>query len=95
MAKNGHECLTFSRYAEVPSDNSAGERVIRPAVMICEYSYYNQSEQGALTQSVLMTVLRTIRVRGYQPPDGILDGLPIHAVTSDLANQPPANQAAE
>jgi transposase len=81
MAKYGDELLTFLGYEDVPSDNNAGERAIRPAVMIRKNSYGNQSDRGALTQSVLMTVLRTLRVRGHQPLDTILNALAQYAET--------------
>jgi hypothetical protein len=49
MAKYGSELLTFLWYDDVPSDNNAGERAIRPAVMIRKNSYCNHSDRGALT----------------------------------------------
>lgn len=95
MAKYGNELLTFLWYDEVPSDNNAGERAIRPAVMIRKNSYCNHSDRGALTQSVLMTVLRTLRVRGHQPLDCILTSLATYAATGELPSLPPKNHAAE
>ncbi len=92
MAKYGPEMLTFLWYDEVPSDNNAGERAIRPAVMIRKNSYCNHSDRGALTQSVLMSVLRTLRLRGHQPLDTILAALAKHA---DTGITPPMPQAAE
>lgn len=75
LAKYGDQLLTFLWYDEIPSDNNAGERAIRPAVMIRKNSYANQSERGALTQSVLMSVFRTLRLRQQQPITAILDAL--------------------
>jgi hypothetical protein len=49
--------------------------------MIRKNSYGNQSDRGALTQSVLMTVLRTLRVRGHHPLDTILNALAQYAET--------------
>ena len=92
MAKYGNELLTFLWYDDVPSDNNAGERAIRPAVMIRKNSYCNHSDQGALTQSILMSVLRTLRVRGHQPLDTILNALESYATTGIM---PPMPQAAE
>ncbi|MFV0443662.1 MAG: hypothetical protein ACK5Q5_08825, partial [Planctomycetaceae bacterium] len=42
--------------------------------MIRKTSYANQSEQGATTQSMLMTIFRTLRLRNQQPIDTILRG---------------------
>jgi transposase len=92
MAKYGSELLTFLWYDDVPSDNNAGERAIRPAVMIRKNSYCNHSDRGALTQSVLMSVLRTLRVRGHQPLDTILQALASYAKTGVM---PPLPQKAE
>ncbi|MEM9365675.1 MAG: IS66 family transposase, partial [Planctomycetota bacterium] len=39
LAKYGNELLTFLWYDDVPSSNNAGERAIRPAVMIRKNSY--------------------------------------------------------
>ncbi|WP_246114300.1 IS66 family transposase [Rubripirellula tenax] len=90
--KYGNELLTFLWHDDVPSDNNAGERAIRPAVMIRKNSYCNHSERGALTQSVLMTVFRTLRLRGREPLATILDALAIDAATG---NMPPMPQKAE
>lgn len=92
MAKYGSELLTFLWYEGVPSDNNAGERAIRPAVMIRKNSYCNQSDRGALSQSVMMSVLRTLRLRGHQPLDTILNALANYANTGIM---PPLPQKAE
>ena len=52
FAKHGNELLTFLWHADVPSDNTSGEPVIRPAVMIRKNSHCNHSDRGALAQSV-------------------------------------------
>jgi hypothetical protein len=88
MAKYGSELLTFLWYDDVPSDNNAGERAIRPAVMIRKNSYCNHSDRGALTQSVLMSVLRTLLVRGHQPLDTILQALASYAKTGVMLPLP-------
>ena len=59
-----------------------------PAVMIRKNSYANQSDRGALTQSVLMTVLRTLRLRGLQPIDTILAALVDYSRTGKLPSMP-------
>jgi hypothetical protein len=60
--------------------------------MIRKNSYCNHSDRGALTQSVLMSVLRTLRLRGHQPLDTILAAMAKHAETGIM---PPMPQAAE
>lgn len=88
LAKYGDQLLTFLWYDEVPSDNNAGERAIRPAVMIRKNSYANQSERGALTQSVLMSVFRTLKLRRQQPLDAILAALGEYNRTGKLPPLP-------
>ena len=88
--KYSSELLTFLWYEDVPSDNNAGERAIRPAVMIRKNSYQSGSDRGALTSSVLMSVLRTLRVRGHQPIDAILAALADYNRTGTLPKMPPS-----
>lgn len=95
LAKYGDQLLTFLWYEGMPSDNNAGERAIRPAVMIRKNSYCNQSEKGALTQSVLMTIFRTLRLRNHQPLDTILNALADYAQTGKLPPLPSAVEEAE
>lgn len=88
LRKYSSQLLTFLRYDDVPSDNNGGERAIRPAVMIRKNSYANQSDRGALTQSVLMTIFRTLRLRNLQPIDTILDALATYNETGTLPSLP-------
>ncbi len=92
LAKYGDELLTFLWYDDVPSDNNAGERAIRPAVMIRKNSYCNHSDRGALTQSVLMSVFRTLRLRNHQPLDTLLAALSEYSKTGNIPPLPPKNQ---
>ena len=88
LKKYHSELLTFLHRDQVPMDNNAGERAIRPAVLIRKTSYANQSDRGALTQSVLMTVFRTLRLRGLQPIDTILEALATWSQTGTLPPLP-------
>ncbi len=88
MAKYGNEMLTFLWYDDVASDNNAAERAIRPAVVIRKNSYANQSEQGATTMAVLMTVFRTLRLRKLQPIETVLNALQEYNQTGKLPNLP-------
>lgn len=88
LEKYGNNLLTFLWYDDVPMDNNTAERAIRPAVMIRKNSYCNQSERGALTQSVLMTVFRTLKLRGHQPLDTILQALAEYSQSGVLPPMP-------
>ncbi|WP_461507597.1 hypothetical protein [Rhodopirellula baltica] len=65
---------------------------MRPAVMIRKSSYCNHSDRGALSQSALTSVLRTLRLRGHQPIDTILSVLAEYANTGIM---PPFPQKTE
>lgn len=91
MAKYGNEMLTFLWYDDVASDNNAAERAIRPAVMIRKNSYANQSEQGATTMAVMMSVFRTLKLRKIQPIEAILNALTQYNHSGNLPKLPEVN----
>jgi len=51
----------------VPADNNLAERALRPTVIARKVSFGSQSDAGAKTRSVLMTVLHTLSNRGLDP----------------------------
>jgi len=67
LKRHQHELFTFLDQLDVPYDNNHAEREIRPAVIMRKNSYGNRSERGAETQEILMSVLRTLKQRGYEP----------------------------
>jgi len=67
ISKYRDQLFTFLDTAGVPPDNNHGERQIRPAVIIRKNSLCNRSEQGAATQGVLMSIYRTLKLRGQDP----------------------------
>jgi len=75
-------------------DNDTAERAIRPAVNIRKNSYCNHSDRGALTQSVLMTVFRTLKLRGYQPLGAILNALAEYSRNGSIPPIPAKNASA-
>ena len=48
----------------VPADNNFAERELRPLVIARKISFGSQSEKGARTREVLMSMLHTLRKRG-------------------------------
>ena len=70
LKKHRDGILTFLRN-DIPADNNHGEREIRPAVIMRKNSYGNKSLQGAEVQSVLMSVYRTLKLRGHDPIESI------------------------
>ena len=47
----------------VPADNNRAERDLRPTVIARKVSFGSQSEAGAKTRSILMTILQTAQKR--------------------------------
>ena len=73
----------------MPFDNNAGERAIRPAVVIRKNSYCNRSQRGADTQAVLMSIYRTLKQRGHDPLATITQALTDYLRTGTLPPLPP------
>lgn len=57
------ELYTFIKTGTDPTNNRA-EREIRPAVLMRKTSYGNRSDEGAKTQAILMSVIRTCAKQG-------------------------------
>ena len=67
LAKYIDALFTFLEYPAVPYDNNLAERMIRPAVILRKNCQSNRSEKGAAVQTVLMSVYRTLKLRGHDP----------------------------
>ncbi len=88
LCRYGEYLFTFLDYPYVPVDNNFGERQIRPAVILRKNSQSNRSDRGAATQSVLMSVYRTLRLRGLTPTKTIADALKTYLTTGKLPPLP-------
>jgi transposase len=75
LSRHRDHLFTFLDKVEVPFDNNHAERQIRPAVIIRKNSLCNRSDNGAHTQAVLMSVYRTLRLRGHDPTQTMADAL--------------------
>jgi transposase len=51
----------WAKNAAIPADNNRAERELRPLVIARKISFGSQSEQGAQTREILMSVLHTLR----------------------------------
>ena len=67
--------FTFLDKPEVPADNNHAERQIRPAVIMRKNILCNRSVGGAQTQAILMSVYRTLKLRGHDPTKTIAAAL--------------------
>ena len=89
LLKYCDQLFTFLDYPAVPFDNNLAERMIRPAVILRKASQSNRSEKGAATQAVLMTIFRTLKLRGHHPIDTLVDALRTYVTTGQLPPLPP------
>ena len=88
LRRHREHIFTFLDYPEVDYDNNFGERQIRPAVILRKNSQSNRSDRGAGTQAVLMSVYRTLRLRGLNPTQTIADALKTYLTTGQLPPLP-------
>ena len=88
LRRHQNDLFTFLHQANVPFDNNAAERAIRPAVIIRKNSYGNRSDQGADCQAVLMSVFRTLKQRGHDPIKTIVNALENYLTTGLLPPLP-------
>lgn len=88
LRRYGEYIFTFLDYTYIPHDNNFGERQIRPAVILRKNSQSNRSDRGAANQAVLMSVYRTLRLRGLNPTKTIADVLRTYLTTGQLPPLP-------
>ena len=61
--ENKHRLYHWVSDRAVPADNNRAERELRPTVIARKVSFGSQSKQGALSRSVLMTIIHTAKKR--------------------------------
>jgi len=88
LSKYRDSLFTFLDRPEVPFEDNFAERQIRPAVILRKNSQSNRSEKGAATQAVLMSVYRTLKLRGHNPMDTIATALRTYLTTGELPPLP-------
>ena len=69
-------------------DNNLAERMVRPAVILRKNCQSNRSEKGAAVQAVLMSIYRTIKLRGHDPLQTIDNALRTRLSTGQLPPLP-------
>ena len=80
--------FTFLDRPDVPYDNNFAERMIRPAVILRKNSQSNRSAMGAAAQAILMSVHRTLKLRGHDPLKVIPEALRTYVATGKLPALP-------
>ena len=80
--------FTFLDKPQVPPDNNHAERQVRPAVFMRKNILCNRSVGGAQTQAILMSVYRTLKLRGHDPTKTIAAALRVMLQTGTLPPLP-------
>jgi len=88
LIKYRDQLFTFLDHEGVSADNNHGEREIRPAVIIRKNSLCNRSEKGANMQAVMMSIYRTLRLRGLDPIATVAQALRQYIETGKLPPLP-------
>jgi transposase len=88
LHRYGASLLTFAEFPEVPATNNRAEREIRPAVLMRKASYGSGSVRGADTRAILMSIYRTLKVRGLDPLAATRTALETLATTGSLPPLP-------
>lgn len=65
--QNAKRLYHWSNNPAVPADNNLAERELRPLVVARKISFGSQSQNGAHTREVMMTVLHTLRKHSNDP----------------------------
>jgi transposase len=66
---NAHRLYHWAEDRNVPADNNRSERELRPTVIARKVSFGSQSDAGAKTREILMTVLHTLRKKYPEPEE--------------------------
>ena len=88
LAKYRGDLFTFLDHEDVPSDNNTAEREVRPAVIIRKNSLCNRSQDGADMQAVMMSIYRSLKLRGLNPIRTIAAALREYLMTGKLPPLP-------
>jgi len=80
--------FTFLDHPDVPYENNHAERMIRPAVIIRKNSQSNRSDKGTSTQAILMSIFRTLKLRGHDPLETVVAALRTYTAAGHLPPLP-------
>lgn len=65
--ENARRLYHWARDRDIPADNNLAERELRPLVIARKLSFGSQSDAGAKTREILMTILQTLRKQSDDP----------------------------
>ena len=64
---NAHRLYHWVQQRKVPADNNRAERELRPTVIARKVSFGSQSDSGAKTREILMSLFQTLAKRVADP----------------------------
>ena len=88
LLRHSDQIFTFLDRPEADWNNNFAERQVRPAVILRKNSQCNRSDRGAATQAVLMSIYRTLKLRGHDPRAQIEKALRARSATGTLPPLP-------
>lgn len=81
--ENAHRLYHWVASRAVPAENNLAERELRPTVIARKVSFGSQSDAGARTREVWMTVLHTLKRRSDKPLERLKSALDQIAIEPD------------
>jgi transposase len=69
--ENPHRLYHWAQDRRIPADNNRAERTLRSLVIARKISFGSQSQAGASTREILMTVLHTLKKRTPDPAQAL------------------------
>jgi transposase len=90
LLRHADQLFTFLDYPDVAFENNFAERMIRPAVIIRKTCQGNRSEKAAAVQAMLMSIYRTLKLRGRDPIAIVANALRTYVQTGTLPPLPEA-----
>ena len=90
LSKYRTHLFTFLYDPAVAPDNNRAEREIRPAVIARKNSLHNTSDNGARLQAMLLSIYRTLKLRGADPLQIMAQALAQYLETGQLPPLPAA-----
>jgi len=85
--QNAHRLYHWTKDRRIPPENNLAERDLRPTVIARKVSFGSQSDAGAHTRAVLMTVLHTLRKSSTTDPCSALTAA-IDKIAKDPTHDP-------
>jgi len=71
FVQKAHRLYKWAEDRSIPADNNRAERELRPLVIARKISFGSQSDAGARTREILMTVLHTLKKKAADVTDAL------------------------